>query len=65
MTETEQTVLLIKGTISELNPAQLKNFQVATEEIRKIVDKGAEGVLALAFVGAELQLQMEVESRKA
>ena len=63
MTEAEQTVLLIKGTVSELNPEQLKKFQVATEEIRKIIDKGTFGVLALAFVGAELQLQIERDSR--
>ena len=53
MTHEQETVLLIKGTISELPEPQRKEVQEAADLIRAIVAKSDAGAMALALVGAE------------
>lgn len=58
MTPEQQTVLLIKGAISELPAAQVEACNELAEQIRRAIKVTGEpmGTLALALVGAEAQL---------
>ena len=57
MTEDEQTMLLIKGTIADLPPADQATVAECAEKLRGILRAyGPHGNVALALVGAELQL---------
>lgn len=57
MTQEEQTILIIKGVISELPPAQKEACEELAEHIRQTCKVAGEpvGTLALALVGAEAQ----------
>jgi hypothetical protein len=58
MTEQDrETILLIKGAISELPAAQLEACEELAEHIRSAIRTAGEpvGTLALALVGAEEQ----------
>ena len=60
MTQEEQTVLMIKGFISELPDEQQDACNALAQSIRqtlKIADDPV-GTLALALVGAEAQLKV-------
>lgn len=58
MTEEEQTVLMIKGAIADLPPAQREQCEAMVEHLRRMV-KDAEpvGGFAIALIGAEMQIQ--------
>lgn len=60
MTQEKQTVLLVKGAISELSPAEREACEELAEHIRRVCLSAGEPVatLALALVGAEAQAQM-------
>lgn len=60
MTEEEQTILLIKGAISELPAAQSEACDELAEHIRQVIKVAGEpvGTLALALVGAEAQARV-------
>ena len=57
MTEDEQTILIIKGMISDLPPAEAEACKELAEHIRGVIKVAGEpvGTLALALVGAEVQ----------
>lgn len=57
MTQEQETVLLIKGAISELPAAQHEACEELAEHIRQACKVAGEpvGTLALALVGAEAQ----------
>jgi hypothetical protein len=57
MTQEQETVLLIKGAISELPAAQNEACEELCEHIRMVIKTAGEpvGTLALALVGAEAQ----------
>lgn len=57
MTQEQQTVLLIKGAISELSAAEEEACLELAEHIRRAIRIAGEpvGTLALALVGAEAQ----------
>lgn len=57
MTEDQQTILLIKGAISELPAAQEEACLELAEHFRTAIKVAGEpiGALALALVGAEMQ----------
>jgi hypothetical protein len=59
MTEEELTVLAIKGAITELPPAEREQCEAMVEHLRRMVaDAGSPvGTLAIALIGAELQLE--------
>jgi len=59
MTEDEQTILLIKGVISELPAAQQEACLELAEHIRMVTKTAGMpvGHLALAIVGAEAQME--------
>lgn len=53
-----QTILAIKGVISELPPEMREQCYALVEHMRRMVeDAGAVGPLAVALIGAELQAQ--------
>lgn len=56
MTRQQETLLLIKGTISELEPAQQEVVKECVNYIRELLAKHPEGeaLIAFALVGAEL-----------
>lgn len=58
MTQEQQTVLIIKGTISELPAAQVEVCKELVEHIQRVIAQAGEpvGTLALALVGAEAQM---------
>lgn len=58
MTQEEQTVLMIKGLISELPAAQAEAVKELAEHIRQSCKVAGDpvGQLALSLVGAEMQL---------
>ena len=60
MTQEQQTVLLIKGAISELPAAQSEACEELAEHIRQACKVAGEpvGTLALALVGAEVQARV-------
>ena len=57
MTPEEQTILMIKGAISELSAAESEACKELAEHIRRAVKVAGEpvGTLAIALVGAEMQ----------
>ena len=56
MTPEQETLLLIKGEITNLTPAQQQQVKDCAAMIRAVIeDGGPAGVLALALVGAEMQ----------
>lgn len=57
MTQEQETVLLLKGAISELPVAQSEACKELAEHIRRACKMAGEpvGTLALALVGAEAQ----------
>jgi hypothetical protein len=58
MTEDEVTLLAIKGMIGELPLEERREFEALTTQIRSLVKKaGSIGTLAIALLGAELQLE--------
>jgi len=58
MSKDQETILLIKGAITELTPAEQEAVKKATEQIRAALQEaGALGGFALALIGAELQAQ--------
>ncbi len=60
MTQEEQTVLIIKGIISELPAAQSEACRELAEHIRRICKLAGEpvGTIALSLVGAEAQARV-------
>ena len=60
MTEEEQTVLMIKGAISELPPELEDQCNAMVEHLRRLVADAGEtvGTLAITLVGAELQIRL-------
>lgn len=60
MTEEQQTILLIKGAITELPAAQAEACNELAEHIRQACKAAGEpvGTLALALVGAEAQARV-------
>lgn len=59
MTPEQQTILMIKGAISELSAAESEACEELAEHIRRAVKAAGEpvGTLAIALVGAEMQAQ--------
>ncbi len=58
MTADQQTLLLIKGTIAELPPADQQQVAHYAQQLRNSIQElGAVGVLAFALVGAEMQME--------
>jgi hypothetical protein len=58
MTPEQQTVLLIKGAISELPVAQREAVEELAEHIKTLIrNAGDVGPMALALVGAEAAAQ--------
>ena len=57
MTPDQETLLLIKGSISDLTPEQQLQVKDCAAMIRAVIaDGGVAGVVALALVGAEMQV---------
>lgn len=58
-TQELETILLIKGAISELPADQMEACQELAEHLRRVVKQAGSpvGTLAFALVGAELQSQ--------
>lgn len=56
MTEDQQTLLLIKGAISEMPEEQRTKVAAHADQIRTIT-ASPEGLMAFALVGAEKQLE--------
>lgn len=58
MSEYEQTVLMLKGLISELPPVQREACEELADHLRLQIETAGEpvGLLAISLVGAELQL---------
>lgn len=54
MTPEQQTVLLIKGTISELPDADQAKVKEAAVALRAVLKDNEHAALAFALVGAEL-----------
>lgn len=55
MTEEQTTLLLIKGALSEMEPADQEKVKACADKLRAVLNEHAEhGILALGLVGAEL-----------
>jgi len=54
MTHEQETVLLIKGAMSDLTPEQRQEFDECYRQIRQIVTTYPMGCVALGLIGAEL-----------
>lgn len=55
MTEDQQNLLIIRGHIAGLPPADRKGIQQAAQQLREVISHHNDhGRLALALVGAEL-----------
>jgi len=62
MSEEEQTVLMIKGAIASLPPMQAEACNKLVEQISIMAtEAGHVGVLAIALIGAEFQVQAAKE----
>lgn len=59
MAPEQETLLLLKGIISELPAAQIEAVDELAEHIRMVVKTAGEpvGTLTMALVGAEMQSQ--------
>ena len=57
MTNEDQTVLMIKGLIAELPPAEREQCEELVHHINLMIKNAGQpvGTLALALVGAEMQ----------
>ncbi|MMZ41793.1 hypothetical protein D3C81_178980 [compost metagenome] len=57
MTDDEQTLLMFRGLVASMAPAQQENYRAADAELRRILATypGGEAFVALAALGAELQ----------
>ena len=57
MTHEQETVLLIKGAISELSAAESEAVEELADHIRRVCKTAGDpvGTLAIALVGAEMQ----------
>ena len=57
MTEEQQTVLMIKGLISELPKEQIEACYKLIDDIKHLMAEAGEpvGTLSVALIGAELQ----------
>jgi hypothetical protein len=57
MNKDQETILLIKGAISELPADQVAKCHECADQIRQAIAKaGDAGLMALALVGAEAQM---------
>jgi hypothetical protein len=58
MTHDEETVLLFKGLMADLSPEQRENVDTCIATLREMLTRypGGEAVLAIGFIGAEMQL---------
>lgn len=55
MTKDEETLILIKGVVFDLHPADQEKVRMVVETIRQLVHAhGTIGLLAFALVGAEV-----------
>lgn len=60
MTEDQQTLLLIRGTIAGMTEEQQRQVSEYAARLRQIANaKNAVGLVAYALVGAELQLEAQ------
>lgn len=61
MTQDEQTILMIKGAISEWPPELRAQFESLAENLRRLLKDAGNpvGPLALALVGSEIQAKLE------
>lgn len=58
MTKDQETILIIKGAISELPDDQRETCEELCENLRRVVKQaGTVGLLAYSMVGAELQAE--------
>lgn len=59
MTEAQQTLLLIKGAMTELPPEDQAAIAVCAESIRELIKAAGDGIgpFALTLVGAEMQVE--------
>lgn len=59
MTNEEETLLLIKGAISQLPASELQACKELADLIRRQIKSAGEpvGILAMALIGAESQLE--------
>lgn len=59
MTQEQQTILILKGAISELPAAQSEACLELAEHFRRLIEAAGQpvGTLALALVGAEMQFE--------
>ncbi|MBK1613334.1 hypothetical protein CKO44_07605 [Rubrivivax gelatinosus] len=56
MDEDRKTLLLIKGVIADMPPAEAAKVQACAAVLRRaVLDAGDHGVVALALIGAEAQ----------
>lgn len=57
--EASLTLALLRDQVADLEPAERERVEAAASQLRTIVDAfGQHGVLALALVGAELQVMV-------
>lgn len=58
MTDDEQTLLMFRGLVASMTPAQQENFRAADAELRRTLAaySGDEAFVALVALGMELQL---------
>lgn len=56
MTREQETLLLIKGAISELEPEQREKVNHCTQTMRELLDSHPDGeaLMAIALIGAEI-----------
>ena len=58
MTEEKATLLLIKGAIADLPPADRDGVELAAAKLREVIAvHNDHGRMAFALVGAELQME--------
>lgn len=58
--EDEVTLLLVRGTVAGLSDGDQVAVKAAAEKLRAVIkEAGPAGIMALALVGAELQIDAE------
>ena len=57
MTPEQETVLIIKGTIADMDPAMREKVEAHYQELRKMISVSPMATLAIALIGAELAAQ--------
>lgn len=56
MTEEQQTLLMLKGTVASMAEDDRRRVEAAAADLREMVKiYGDHGIIALALVGAEMQ----------